>query len=350
MLHYDGTHWTSEAIEVPASTAEEGGGFHVLAIAASSPTNAWLIAQLSKTSRDVALFHRDEERWQEVSPSPLTDQGEPFAIPNTGGGQPNPTAQILTVTAAGLWVDGERSDVSSRVTMYVKPSSEGEGASSVEVEHAWCDPGEGSATCEELPEALPEGPSRSFAWPGSSGEGPYGQRVITGFGEGVTLRLEGGYFRRILALGGSAPPNDVGGGFGAGFSSPREGWLGNDELPVHLTLSPGPDRLQYYPVPFRYALAAVAPQPGAPPGALSSQALAVGENGEVARSAGRGLGAGNPVRRGQSPRNAAAAGGCLAHPEAGLRRRGDQQQRLRDPRCGSGGRKPDCGNRTRRPR
>ncbi len=87
----------------------------------------------------------------------------------------------------------------------------------------------------------------------------------------------------MLSLGGSAPPNDVGGTLGAAFSNAREGWLGNETLPVHLTLSPAPNRLTPYPVPFRHALTAIAPQPGVATGALSSEALAVGDHGEVAR-------------------------------------------------------------------
>ncbi len=68
------------------------------------------------------------------------------------------------------------------------------------------------------------GPSRSFAWPILRG-GPYGERVITGLPEGVSLRLDGESFTRVLALGANAgaPP---GGAYGAAFSSPREGWLG----------------------------------------------------------------------------------------------------------------------------
>ena len=54
-------------------------------------------------------------------------------------------------------------------------------------------------------------------------------------------------------------------------------------MPIHLTLDPAPDRLEPYPTPFRHTLTAVAPQPGAPVGALTSEALAVGDDGEVAR-------------------------------------------------------------------
>ncbi len=283
VLHWNGESWEGEPIEVPASTAEEGGGFRVLAIADSSPSNAWLLAQLSAGTRNVALYHRDEGRWIEVTPAPLTDEGEPFTVAGAGG-SPHSTAQILTVTSQGVWVDGERADISEPVTMFFKPGSESEGANSGEVLRAWCDPGEVFPGCNEtLPQALPTGKSRSFAWPGTSGSSPYGERVITGLGEGVTLRLEGYAFKRVLSLGGSAAPNDVGASFGAAFSSSREGWLGNDELPVHLTTSPAPDRLQYYPVPFRHALTAIAPQPGAPVGAATSEALAVGDEGEVAR-------------------------------------------------------------------
>ena len=75
----------------------------------------------------------------------------------------------------------------------------------------------------------------------------------------------------------------MGGTYGAAFSTPREGWLGQTRLPVHLTLHPAPSRLTPWPTAFRHALVAIAPQPGAPVGSLASEALAVGDQGEVAR-------------------------------------------------------------------
>ena len=52
---------------------------------------------------------------------------------------------------------------------------------------------------------------------------------------------------------------------------------------MHLTQKPRPSRLTPWPVSFRHPILAIAPQPGAPVGALSSEALAVGEGGAVAR-------------------------------------------------------------------
>ncbi len=202
---------------------------------------------------------------------------EPFSV--VGEGQPPTTkAQIVTVTSEGVWLDGERADAHALVTMFFKPT--GEGQDSGQVSASWCNlpagaPAGTPACTYGLPESLPSGPSRSFAWADPSV--PYGQRVITGLPEDMTLRLEGSTFRRVLALGAEEPS------LGAAFSEPREGWLGDATLPVHLTLHPAANQLEPYPVPFRYALLAAAPQPDAPLGALSSQALAVGDNGEVAR-------------------------------------------------------------------
>src|SRR4029079_18878279 len=127
----------------------------------------------------------------------------------------------------------------------------------------------GSVSCTYgLPEPLPSGPSRSFAWADPSGPHGFGQRLITGLDEGVSLRLEDTSFTRVLALGaGEQGFEDVGGSHGAAFSTPTEGWLGNVRMPVHLTTHPSPNRPAPYPAPFHNALLAIAPQPGAPVGA-----------------------------------------------------------------------------------
>ncbi len=281
VLHWNGSEWTREPIELPTSS-EETGGFRVLAVGANSPENAWLLAQLSSSSPAVALFRRDEAHWTEVSPAPLTVDGAPgeaFTVLGAGREPPTSTAQILTVTSQGVWLDGERSDAAVPVTMFFKP---GEAPDTGSVTGSWCNAPSGFTECgHALPDALPTAHLRSFAWANPST--PFGERVITGLGEGVSLRLQGESLARVLALGGSEAPNDVGGSLGSAFSNPREGWLGNQSLPVHLTLSPAPNKLSSYPVPFRRALTAVAPQPGAPVGSLASQALAVGDQGEVAR-------------------------------------------------------------------
>jgi hypothetical protein len=309
VLHWDGRHWSGEPIEIPAKSSE---GFRVLALGASSPTNAWLLAGLSANypSGAVALFRRVEASpghwsWKPVALSagagdgeahPLTipvqdpahpgapTEGQPLIVP--GASTPAIAAQLLTVTSEGIWVDGARGDLTLHApvttTLFFKPEGVGGGT----VESSWCEfpaeaPG-GTLPCEhELPEQLPLGPSRSIAWANGS---RYGERVITGLPEGVSLRLEGESFKRVLALG-SNENSSPGGGFGAAFSSPTEGWLGYSTMPVHLALAAKlqPSRLQPWPVSFRHPLVAIAPEPGAPVGALTSGALAVGENGAVAR-------------------------------------------------------------------
>jgi hypothetical protein len=290
VLHYEGQtqEWKREPIEKPASASATE--FRVLGIGASSPGNAWLLAALSSTT--VGLFHRQPggggaASWQPVAlkgggepGEPLSFKGEEILVP--GQEQRRVKTQALTVTQQGLWIDGERPQARASTTAFFRPEGEGTPPSLT----FWCTierSPEGTAPCERgLPEALPTGASRSIAWANSSM--PYGERVITGLSGGVTLRLEGGEFARVLALGGSEPgSSDVGGTYGAAFSSPGEGWLGNQLLPVHITANPAPSRITPWPVSFRHALVAVAPQPGVSVGALSSEALAVGDLGEVAR-------------------------------------------------------------------
>jgi hypothetical protein len=306
VLHWDGSAWTREPIEVPAPSMTD---FRVLAVGASSPTDAWLLAQLSShyPAGAVALFRRHlgtggkAPTWKPVavgSGAVPSTEADPLTIPLVGGGEAKPFTvsgtgepptvqnQILTVTSEGVWIDGVREDVQASSTMFFKPEGE---ADSGRVVASWCRLPEGtpagtSACQHELPEALPTGPSRSIAWANPATPEGLGERVITGLENGVSLRLEGEEFKRVLALGGGESAlADPGGAYGAAFSNPREGWLGQERLPVHLTVNPASSRLAPWPVSFHHTLVGIAPQPGVPIGALSSEAIAVGDQGEVAR-------------------------------------------------------------------
>ena len=179
VLHWSSSSraWTSESIEVPQAS-QEAGGFRVLAIAASGPKNAWLLAQLQNGSDSVALFRRQEgaggQTWKPVSPGSGEPPGTALSVPLAGAGStpltveglgepPSVKVQLLTVTSQGVWVDGERADTSSRVTIFYKPGGEEGGEEGGEVLASWCAGGSPACT-HPLPEALPTGPSRSYAW------------------------------------------------------------------------------------------------------------------------------------------------------------------------------------------
>ncbi len=292
VLHWDGSKWASEPIAVPVSSS---GEFRVVGIGASSPANAFLLGEL--TGGEFALFRRvlggaEGPRWLPVAPAPEFKAGEAISVDPKGStpgeqfavpGAPNVLTQILTVTGQGVWIDGQRTDTRVSTTLFYKPAGDsGPAALEAQSIDSWCPTAGGGSPCQhELPEGLPLGTMRSIAWANPSTQ--FGERVISGSANGVSLRLEGSEFKRVLALGAATVPNDVGGTYGAAFSDPREGWLGQATLPVHLTLQPQPSRLTPWPVSFRHTLLAVAPQPGAPVGGLSSEALAVGDRGEVAR-------------------------------------------------------------------
>jgi hypothetical protein len=292
VLHWGGEKeaWTREKIELPANASSTE--FRVLGIGASSPENAWLLGQLS-SSEGVALFRRqvegDEAVWKPVvlrsggePGEALVVEGEKIAIPGAQQESVETQTQVLTVTGQGVWIDGERPTARASTTIFFKPEGAG-GAPSLT---SWCTlehSASGTSPCERsLPQALPTGPSRSIAWANDSSSTPFGERVITGLPEGASLRLDGESFTPVLGLGGSGS-QDEGATYGAAFTSPTEGWLGNSRLPVHVTLEPPVSRLAPWPVSFRHALTAVAPQPGATVGSLSSEALAVGDLGEVGR-------------------------------------------------------------------
>ncbi len=147
VLHFDGHTWTSEPIAIPKASKED---FRVLGIAATSPTNAWLLAQLSSKGSyptgAVALFRRVREGegehakwvWKPVTAAGgKAEEAEPLTVPVQGSGTPEPftlaglgepptvISQVLTVTSEGLWIDGERGDVHTRTpattTIFFKP-------------------------------------------------------------------------------------------------------------------------------------------------------------------------------------------------------------------------------------
>ncbi len=289
VLHWDGEHWTREKIEVPVAGSSQ---FEVLALAASSSESAWLLARMGGTQGTLALLRRQPggglREWRPVATRPGGEPGATIEIAGETLEEPTPDqAQLLTATASGVWVDGRMRGAKAPATAFFAPEGEAGGSFT----GLWCQipassPGATTQLSEEctshpLPEALPTDYARSFAWPGSGG---YGERVVTGMFDGRMLRLAGGRYELVNSLG-SEPGDDPGASYGAAFSSGSDGWLGKRLLPVHITpaAEAAANRLQPWPVPFRFALTALAPAPGVPVGAETSEALAVGDRGEVAR-------------------------------------------------------------------
>ncbi len=294
VLHWDGSSWHRETIEVPASGSSH---FEVLAIGANSPENAWLLGRSEGGEGPLALFRRDTGGatpvWKPVATTPGGEPGAPLGVYGETLDEPaRDQAQLLTVTSAGVWLDARLHAARAPATLYFAPEG-GSGAGTFT--GTWCQipassPGataQATQGCSEhfLPE-LPTEYSRSFAWPGAGG---FGERIVTGGFDGRMLRLGGSTFSSVDTLGSQPGSNGQtltpGGGFGAAFSAPDNGWLGDPRLPVHITTpaEAAPSLLRPWPVPFRFALTAIAPQPGAPIGGEGSEALVVGDRGEVAR-------------------------------------------------------------------
>jgi len=299
VLHYDGNGWTREPIcagTVPGLCLAPPTGFKVLAIDAADPTDAWLLATGPEPDEALVLMRREASQWRRQplggSLGSAFSQREAEVAPGTTvvveprlDSQGKPLGQALTVTEKGVWVDA-RLKIGATTTDATFYYDSGLGDPQMgQVSASWCDPPSGvTGYCSfPLGSELSAGEGRSFAWPGSGGPGDFGRRTITGLPGGVILVLEGSTFKRVSTLG-----TAVGASTGAGLTAPEEGWLGparegSGEAPVHLTPEPEPDQLQSWSVPFRRPLTAIAPQPGVPVGALGSQALAVGDDGEVAR-------------------------------------------------------------------
>lgn len=281
VLHYDGSAWAREPICLGASASPcqaPASGFEAVGIDASAEDNAWLLVKSGQAGDGVVLLARETAGGAPIW-RPRSLGGSPFASATptlspdvTVGIAVRAAGQPLTVTADGVWVDAlvtiDRG-ASTDATLYFDPAS-------TSVTDTWCDvPDAVRALCKHRLDAeLAEGQGRSFAWVGDG----LGQRVITGIEQGVVLRLDGTRFTRVPTAGG-----DAGARHGAAFSAPDDAWLGSTYGPVHLTRNPQPNRLQPWAVPFRRPLTAVAPEPGKPKAGLDSQALAVGDQGQVAR-------------------------------------------------------------------
>jgi photosystem II stability/assembly factor-like uncharacterized protein len=308
VLGFDGTGWTREPVcsdgepvaeEPPVE--EPGGegeappaepvpgcvaprpGFRILAIDASSPENAWLLGRGAVPGEGLELFAREGSGasavWRQRSLGPEGTLGSLFAgaeasLPQAVTVSPREAGQPLTVTSAGVWIDAELSTGGTDYDATVYFDRE-----AGRLTGSWCDVPEAADLCQfELGGELAAGPGRSFAWPPSEGSA-FGTRAITGIGEGAFLSLEGNAFTRI-PVGGAA-----GSSGGAALASPESGWLGA-QPPLHLVKvgeAGAPTSLQSWPVPFRRPLTAVAAEPGKSIGGLGSEALAVGDAGQVAR-------------------------------------------------------------------
>jgi hypothetical protein len=322
VLHYDGSAWTREPIELAQADAER---FTALALAcggtasatsASSPGNCWLLASAEVQTGSVSqtallLFERERGtesgayRWER---EPVSDWLLGEASPPSGVSQRTvaplaPGAQMLTVTAHGAWVDfqahingqGAPIEVSELLTPGDGEASTGPPPAlpSAGVAGTWCYPA--GVVCpaqRTLGAPLPER-YRSFAWSGAGGE--FGTRIVTGLPDGVMLELAGESFSPAIGLGegsGAAAPGgaafaplQVGGATGliAEGNTPIEGADGEGQSQaVEVGTQPPGDQLQEESVPFRRPLLAVAQAPGTTPGATSAEAIAVGVEGQIA--------------------------------------------------------------------
>lgn len=290
VLHWDGSAWLREPIEVPAPLA--AARLELVALAGTGLSDAWLLARASaSTGAGLVLFRRDADghwRQQSLGSSPFASA----APAGTGATGVEPLSQPgtpLTVSSTGLWIDGSfsRGGEVFPFTVYVDKST---GA----VTGSWCDADDAILCQYRLGAGLDTSASldagyRSFAW---SGAGRYGQRIITnpqvrrgasGTGRGTRLALAGTTFRRIRGLGTGGPD--------AAFRDPQEGWLvppavsgGAPSLALaQVTATPTSSRLDKWPVSFRRPLLSVATAPGAAPGDASARAVGVGIDGTVAR-------------------------------------------------------------------
>jgi hypothetical protein len=282
VLHYDGTHWTREPIcqsyvsGASCATPETATSLQsVLALAASSPENTWLLAVVASSGNSsLALFKREPTGtggfvW--VQPSGWTFTS---GLPAGAKVVPPPTGSGLTVSPDGVWVDAElqlEGGSAGSVSRLFSASSPNV------VLGTWCYPSP-QALCGPEAHSLGAKPnsSESYAWPGDPGT----RIIVQGHGSLLVLR-DAGDFEYVQGLGRGA---------GGAFASPGDGWLNgagnigqNGAEVVHVTATLASSQLESWPVPFRRPLLAVAPQPGTEPGDSNARVLAVGDQGQIAR-------------------------------------------------------------------
>lgn len=280
IAHWDGSAWQREPIDVPAGSSAR---FHVVALTATSTANAWLLAETDPALGDgIVLFKRvDSPGGATWEPQSL---GAPLfaaaATPASGVQQLGPLdgdgQQPLSAAADGVWIDGTMALDGGRASDLTLFFSIADG----KVTGSWCD---AVALCDH-PLGFRFGRRagyRSFAFAAASGGG-FGRRVITDplapGGDDLTNlgtweTFDGTSFARQPGAAGNFHAS-------GGFSTPDRGWL---EGPVEVTDRPAPAHLAGWPVSLRAPLLAVATAPGATPGTLGGQALAVGADGGVLR-------------------------------------------------------------------
>lgn len=287
ILHWDGQAWTREPIDVPADSASS---FQVLALAASSADNAWLLAQEAPTlGRGVVLFQRvgngPAAHWVErlLGASPFAESAPAGSGVEAlaGGGWPG---DPLSVTADRVWVDGSAQVGGARqdFTLAYDPASG-------QVTHSWCDivTSGGAALCDRpLAAGLSSAGYRSFAFATGGGDGV---RVLTnplvgpgreGSSHGTWLQLDDAGAARRPGIGGNGAT--VGARSGA-FAAPGDGWLGGTRAVGRIAPASVPSRLSAWPLNVRHPLTAAATQPGAAPGDVNAAVVAVGQAGTIVR-------------------------------------------------------------------
>lgn len=280
VVRFDDGVWSREAVELPTGAT---GDFKIVALAATSLDNAWMLAHSSDgASQQLHLLKREE------APGAVTWRaheltGTPFAAGASGSvGSVMPLAgrsQSLTATPTGVWIDAAAQvDGASRpfdFTLYFSGATD-------RPEGTWCDASStgGDPICDRpLGFAFSSNAGyRSFAWNGKGS----GTRVVTNpldpsgsetSNGGTYVRFDNEIFERRAGPARGGRPS-------AAFSSLNEGWL---EGPVQVTEDVSVPKLPRWPVALRTPLTAIAAAPQSTVGSIGAEALVVGDKGAVAR-------------------------------------------------------------------